>query len=99
MTIRTKHGRVITDADLDRMADEAEAGYDLSTWKPRRGRPSLDLAGAGAHSPRIATRIPEGLRSDLERCAIAEGKSVSQVIRGLIEDYVQQRTREAAQHS
>jgi hypothetical protein len=31
MAVRTKNGRVVTDADLDRMADEAEAGYDLST--------------------------------------------------------------------
>lgn len=99
MAVRTKSGQILTDADFERMADEAEAGYDLSTWKPRRGRPALELAAAGVHSPRIATRIPEGLRADLERCAIAEGKSVSQVIRALVEDYVQRRTREGAQHS
>jgi len=88
MTIRTKNGRV---------AEEAEAGYDLSTWKPRRGRPALAVGAAGDHSPRIATRVPEPLRADLERYASAEGKNVSQVLRGLVEDYVRQRAGEARQ--
>jgi hypothetical protein len=33
--IITVHGRVLSEADLDRLADEAEAGYDLSSWVPR----------------------------------------------------------------
>jgi hypothetical protein len=33
--ILTVHGRIISEADLDRMAIEAEAGYDLSSWIPR----------------------------------------------------------------
>ena len=99
MTIRTKNGQMVTDADLDRMADEAEAGYDLSTWKPRRGRPALAAGAAGDHSPRIATRVPERLRADLERYSVAEGKTVSQVLRGLVEDYVRRRSGDVRQQS
>jgi hypothetical protein len=31
----TSNGRVITDDEIEAMADEAEAGYDLSQLKPR----------------------------------------------------------------
>lgn len=94
MAVRTKSGEVITDADFERLADEAQAGYDLSTWKRRPGRPSLGATRSGDHSPRIAVRVPERVRADLERYAADEGKSVSQVLRGLAEDYVERRARE-----
>jgi hypothetical protein len=95
MPVRRKNGAVVTDGDLERLADEAEAGYDLSTWKRRPGRPSLGATRSGDHSPRIAVRVPERMRADLERYAIEEGKSVSQVLRGLAEEYVERRAREA----
>ncbi|MGA3058535.1 MAG: Arc family DNA-binding protein [Candidatus Limnocylindrales bacterium] len=85
--MRTRNGRVITDADLDRMAAEAEAGYDLSTWKRRPGRPSLSAQNTSAHSPRITTRVPEELRARVASRASAEGRSVSAVMRHLLEDY------------
>jgi hypothetical protein len=31
----TKAGRVLTDADIDELADEAERGYDVSRLTPR----------------------------------------------------------------
>ena len=52
-TVKAKDGRVLTDSDIERMADEAKRGFDLSTWTPRRGRPPLGVT-AGSHSPRIA---------------------------------------------
>ena len=91
MAVRTKNGRVVTDAELERLADEFEAGFDLSTWKRRPGRPPLSGGPSSDHSPRIAVRVPEPLRSEFERCAAAEGKSVSQVLRDLVEDYVRRR--------
>ncbi len=91
MAVRTKNGQPVTDADLERLADEAQAGYDLSTWKRRRGRPPLAALLAGDRSPRIATRLPEQLHEDLERCAADEGRSVSQVLRSLVEEYVSRR--------
>ncbi len=33
--LRSKSGRVLTEEDIARLAAEAEAGVDLSTWKPR----------------------------------------------------------------
>jgi hypothetical protein len=87
MAVRSKNGRVVTDADLDRMAIEAESGYDLSTWKRRAGRPPLGGTITNAHSPRITTRVPEELRAKVASRASSEGKSVSEVMRGLLESY------------
>jgi len=86
--MRTKNGRPLTDADLDRIAAEAEGGYDLSTWKRRRGRPSLTPAATGTSSPKIETRVPPSLRADLKRYAAEDGKTVSEVLRDLAEGYV-----------
>lgn len=95
MALIGKDGRVVTDEDLDRMADEAEAGYDLREWKPLpwRGRPSLSTGpvAPGTHSPRVATRIPIELRQELLVYATREGKTMSQLLRGLLEDYVRER--------
>jgi len=89
--MRTKDGRPLTDADLDRLAVEAEAGYDLTTWRPRRGRPSLTGASVGAPSPKIEARVPATLRNEMARYAAEDGMSVSQVVRDLAEQYVAQR--------
>ena len=70
------------------MAEEAEAGYDLSTWVPRRGRPPLGTSGSGEHSPRLVTRVPAELRDEVARRAAAEGKTVSEVMRALLQEYV-----------
>jgi dUTPase len=90
VAVRTRNGRPVTDAELDRMADEAEAGYDLSTWKRRPGRPSLSANNTSAHSPRLSTRVPEELRARVASRASAEGKSVSDVMRHLLEGYAGQ---------
>lgn len=87
----TKSGHVLTDGDLDRMADEAERGYDLSKWVHKRGRPPLEQ-GAAAHSPRIAVRVPEGLHDRVATRAAAEGRTVSQVVRSLLEQYANGRS-------
>jgi hypothetical protein len=47
-TITTKSGHTLTEADVERLADEAERGYDLSTWVHTRGRPPLE---AGLDEP------------------------------------------------
>jgi hypothetical protein len=44
MTYRTKTGRILTDADIERVADElANADYDLDEVKARPGRPPRGL--------------------------------------------------------
>ncbi len=86
--MRTRDGRELTDEDLDRMADEAEAGYDLSTWTKRPGRPTIDVSTERGHSPKIEARVPQAVRKDLARFAAEEGMTVSQVLRRLVEQYV-----------
>ena len=91
-TVITKSGRTLTEADIERLADEAERGYDLSTWVHRPGRPPLE-PGLGEPSPRIAVRVPASLHRRVTSQAAAEGRSISQVIRTLLEDYVEPRQR------
>ena len=40
-TYRTKTGRVLTDADIEALADEAERGYDVERLAKRPGRPRM----------------------------------------------------------
>ena len=86
MAVTTRSGRHLTDEDLDRLADEAEVGYDLSRWRPRRGRPFLDPA-ADSPSPRVSVRIPVVLRDRAAARAASEGRSMSDVLRELLEEY------------
>ncbi len=86
--VRTKSGRTLTEADVDRLAATAEKGFALSTWQPRRGRPSLS-ATAGVHSPRIAVRVPEELRVRATKRAVGEGRTLSDVVRDLLEGYAE----------
>lgn len=85
-TVTTRSGRTLTEADLDALADEFERGVDLSTWHHRPGRPSLD-ASSGKHSPRIAVRVPTDLHRRVHERADAEGRSISEVLRDLLEAY------------
>ena len=86
MSVKTKSGRVLSDADLEGLVAEAEAGFDPSRWTPRRGRPSLGST-PGERSPRIATRISADVRARVAARARSEGKTVSQVQRELLEAY------------
>ncbi len=85
-SVRTRSGRVLTEEDIEALADEAERGYDLSKWHFRPGRPFLD-ATATAHSPQIAVRVPAELRRRVRLKAQVEGRSVSNVVRDLLEEY------------
>ncbi len=81
----TKGGTTLTDEEVQRLADEAEAGYDLS--KARRvGRPTLD--GGHKHSPHVSFRAPAKLRAMAEARAAREGKTVSQLAREAFEQYL-----------
>jgi hypothetical protein len=76
----TRSGQPITDADIDVLAAEAEAGYDvdrLIARRPKRGRPSLGSSAASVESVRLD---PE-LRSELLERARSEGTTTSEIIR------------------
>ncbi len=94
-TVVTKSGHRLTEADVERLADEAERGFDLSKWVHRRGRPRLEV-GSDEPSPRIAVRVPASLHRRVISQAGAEGRSVSEVVRELLEGYVQPRSAVSA---
>jgi len=76
----TRGGRPITDADVEALAVEAEAGYDvdeLIARRPKRGRPALGSAPASVESVRLD---PE-LRRELIDRARADATTTSEVIR------------------
>jgi hypothetical protein len=52
-------GRFITEAEIEAMADEAEAGYDLTKLRRRPGRPLTGSAPAEV--------VPAGLNPEPER--------------------------------
>jgi len=89
--MRTKTGRVLDQAALDKLEDEAEAGYDLDNLKPRPwvGRPKLG-AGHGP-SPRINVRLaPDVYRAVVLR-AHRDGRKVSEIAREAVEQFVAHR--------
>jgi hypothetical protein len=95
MQVRAKSGRSLSDADLDALATRAEEGLDLSAWRPRRGRPSLGTT-VGEHSPRIGVRVPEALHERARIRAAREGRSISEVVRSLLEEYAREPTSKRA---
>lgn len=82
----TNGGRTLTEADIERLATSLEQDLDLKSWAPRPGRPSLGDA-PGVHSPRIAVRLPEDLHRRAAARAASEGRSISAVVRELLERY------------
>lgn len=85
-SVTTKGGRTLSTADLDRLASSVEHDLDIASWTPRRGRPSLSDV-TGTHSPRIAIRVPEDLHRRAVARAASEGRSMSEVVRDLLEGY------------
>jgi CRISPR-associated endonuclease/helicase Cas3 len=83
----TKSGRAITDDDVEKLAAEAEAGYDAETLiarRNKRGRPTLGTAPASVESVRLD---PELQRELLER-ARSEGTTTSELIREALRRYL-----------
>jgi uncharacterized protein (DUF4415 family) len=82
-----KSERAITDADVQRLADEAERGYEVDALiarRGKRGRPALGSAPASVESVRLD---PE-LRDQLTERAKADGTTPSEVIRQALRDYL-----------
>ena len=82
---RSKTGAPVTDEIAEQLADEAEAGYDLTPSK-RVGRKSL--AGADGSSPRVNFRMTAELQSKAQARAQKEGKTISEIAREALEQYV-----------
>ena len=83
----TKFGREITDEDIEKLAAEAEAGYDvdrLNARRSKRGRPTLGSSAASVESVRLD---PELRRQLIER-AQSEGTTPSELIREALRRYL-----------
>jgi hypothetical protein len=77
-TYKTRTGRVLTDADIDAMAEDAERGYDPAVPKTRRrGRPML----GSAPSEVVPVRLDPDLRQAVEERAATEHTTTSEIIR------------------
>jgi hypothetical protein len=75
---KTKTGKVLTDVDVEAMADQAERGYDVETLKTRRrGRPMLGTAPAEV----VPVRLDPDLKEAVEARAEAEHTTTSEIIR------------------
>jgi CRISPR-associated endonuclease/helicase Cas3 len=76
----TSSGKAITDDDIEKLAAEAEAGYDVDALlarRPKRGRPALGSAPASVES----VRLDPQLRRELLQRAESEGTTPSELIR------------------
>ncbi len=74
----TKTGRVLSEADIESLADEAERGYDVEDLKRRRrGRPMLGSAPAEV----VPVRLDPELKQAVEDRARDRNTSVSDIIR------------------
>ena len=84
-TYRTASGKVLTDADIEALADEAEQGYDVETLTTRRrGRPMLGSAPAEV----VPVRLDPTLKDAVEARAAAEHMTTSEVIREALRRYL-----------
>ncbi len=81
---RTRKGRVLTESDLDALADEAEGGYDVEKMKKGRGRPRLGSGPALV----VPVRLHQELLEATKAFAAAEQTSVSELVRDALRGYL-----------
>lgn len=83
---KSKDETIVTDDMVEKMADEAEKGYDVDEIQRRRGggRPAMGSGPASVESVRLD---PE-LKKQLLLRASKDGVSISEVIRKALRNYV-----------
>ncbi|MPY83458.1 MAG: ribbon-helix-helix protein, CopG family [Actinophytocola sp.] len=80
--VRDSAGERITEARAEEIAEQA-------LRKVHAGRPSL--SGGRTHSPQVSFRVPKQLHARAAEVAEREGKSVSQLGREALEEYLSSR--------
>ena len=80
----THKGRPVTDEDIQALADEAEAGIDLTKLERRPGRPALGSAPADV----FPVRLDPELRATLEQRAETDHTSASDIVRTALRAYL-----------
>lgn len=81
---KTRSGVELTDEVVERMADEAEKGLDVSKLRRRPGRPRMGSAPAEG----LPVRFEPELREAIEERAEAEGVSAGEVVRRAVRRYL-----------
>jgi type I restriction enzyme, R subunit len=82
----TASGEVLTDEDIEALANEAERGYDLDkAIRVTVGRPSLGTKGV---SPRVQVRVDSQLAKALKARARMEHRSISEIARTALREYI-----------
>ena len=84
----TKSGKPIDDELIEKLADEAEAGFDVEQIVARRGRRGRPPLGAAASTVE-SVRLDPGLKDLLAKRAEAEGVPVSEVIREALRHHLE----------
>lgn len=91
--MKTRSGKVLTQRDIEELAREAEAGYDLTKATRRNvGRPSL----SHGTSPRVQFRVEPEIYQRAKEKAASESRSLSDVGRELLSAYVAPATRKTS---
>jgi hypothetical protein len=84
-TYRTKTGKVLTDSDIEALADEVEGDHDIDALKTRRrGRPSMGSAAAEVVPVRLDPELKEAVESRAER----EHTTTSEIIREALRKFL-----------
>ena len=96
-TRKTATGRILTDADLDAIAEEVETSdYDIDTLrKRRRGRPAMGSGPAEV----VPVRIDPELRAAVTARAETDGTTTSEVIREALRSFLDVKQAEQPQHA
>jgi hypothetical protein len=82
---RTASGKAISDELVERLADEAEAGYDVDeTLRRRGGRPPIGSAAASVESVRLDPELHQALAQRAEQ----DHETTSSVIRKALRKYL-----------
>jgi hypothetical protein len=75
--VPTSGGVPVTEELVERLSEEAEAGYDVAVLRRRGGRPPLGSGPADV----VPVRLDPELRAALAARADADGSTASEVIR------------------
>lgn len=81
---RSRSGVELTEEVVERMADEAEAGLDVSKLRRRPGRPAMGTEPAKA----LPVRFDPELRQAIEQRAQTEGVTAGEVVRRALRKYL-----------
>ena len=83
----TADGRPVDDEMIERLAEEAERGFDPEQVRGRRRGPGRPPLGAAAKSVE-SVRLDPSMRAGVAERAAKDGVSVSEVIRRALGEYL-----------